>query len=257
MSFAQKLKLAYEFTQLRKHFLQYFAVVPAVTEELVKEAQKIRHEVYCKELGWEPVTPDGLEQDPYDSHSLHCLLKSVKTGRYIGCIRLILPSHAEQVPLLPFQKACVTGLKSGHPDPAELSSDTAAEVSRLAIIADYRRRKNEQGCPVAINDSDYSTDDRRKFPYIPVGLYLGMLHMAFIQGIHNLYFLTEPHLAKHFSRLGGKLEPVGAGIDHRGMRIPYRMNVRQVLRGIHLLIRPLKKVIEKEISEQMPSAAAH
>jgi len=253
MSITQKIKLAYEFTQLRRHFLQYFEVVPALTEDLVKEAQKIRHEVYCKELGWESEKKDGLETDAYDAHALHCLLKSVKTGKFIGCIRLVLPSHTEQEPMLPFQKACDFRLKTGHPNPVELANDTTAEVSRLAIIATYRRRKNEQGCPVAISDSDYGSDERRKFPYIPVGLYLGMLHMAFAQGIHNLYFLTEPHLARHFSRLGGKLEPVGEAIDHRGLRIPYRMNVREVLRGIHLLIRPLKKVIEQEVAGQLQS----
>ncbi|MCF6239396.1 MAG: PEP-CTERM/exosortase system-associated acyltransferase, partial [Candidatus Marinimicrobia bacterium] len=209
------------------------------------------HEVYCKELGWEAEDKDGLEKDSYDSHSLHCLLKSVKTGKFIGCIRVILPSHAEQEPMLPFQKVCAIGLNTGHPDPVELANDTTAEVSRLAIIAEYRRRKNEQGCPVAINDSDYAFDERRKFPYIPVGLYLGMLQMAFIQGIHNLYFLTEPHLARHFSRLGGRLEPVGEGIDHRGLRIPYRMNVCEVLKGLHLLVRPLKKAIEQEVTAQM------
>jgi N-acyl amino acid synthase of PEP-CTERM/exosortase system len=80
MSITQKVKLAYEFTQLRRHFLQYFEVVPALTEGLVKEAQKIRHEVYCKELGWEPENRDGLEKDSYDAYSLHCLLKSVKTA---------------------------------------------------------------------------------------------------------------------------------------------------------------------------------
>jgi N-acyl amino acid synthase of PEP-CTERM/exosortase system len=142
-------------------------------------------------------------------------------------------------------------LSTGHPDSVELANDTTAEVSRLAIVAEYRRRKNEQGCTIAINDGDYGFDERRKFPYIPVGLYLGMLQMAFVQGIQNLYFLTEPHLARHFSRLGGRLEPVGEGIDHRGLRIPYRMNVREVLRGLHLLVRPLKKVIEQKVSAEM------
>jgi N-acyl amino acid synthase of PEP-CTERM/exosortase system len=236
---------------LRRHFLQYFEVVPALTEDLIKESQKIRYEVYCKELGWEPENKDGLEKDSYDTHSLHCLLKNVKTGKFIGCIRLVLPSHDEQVAMLPFQKVCATGLNTGHPNPVELANDTTAEVSRLAIVSEYRRRKNEQGVPVAINNSDYGCDERRKFPYIPVGLYLGMLHMAFVQGIQNLYFLTEPHLARHFSRLGGKLEPVGDGVDHRGLRIPYRMNVREVLRGIHLLVRPLKKVIEQKVSAEM------
>ncbi len=251
MSITQRIKLLYEFTQLRKHFLQYFQVVPALTDDLIREAQSIRHEVYCKELGWEPVQADGLEKDRYDPHSLHCLLKSVKTGKYIGCIRLVLPFKSNDTETLPLQTICASVLKPGHPDPYELEHHTTAEISRLAIVHEYRRRKNEQGHPVAITDNDYGTDERRKFPYIPVGLYLGMLHMGFNSGIRTLYILTEPHLAKHFSKLGGQLEAVGEGIEHRGLRIPYRMNIYDVLHGAHFMLRPLKMAIQKEVTDKM------
>lgn len=254
MSFSQKMKMLSEFTQLHKHFQTYFQVVPAVNDELVREAQRIRHQVYCEELGWEPTRDDGLEKDEYDAHSLHCLLRSLSRDKYIGCIRLVLPKQSENGLCLPFQLTCGDGLENGHPDPVAMQQCAVAEVSRLAITADYRRRRHEKGQPASFGDQSPAKDERRRFPYIPVGLYLGMLHMAVRQDIKNLYFLTEPILAKHFSRLGGKLKPVGQGVEHRGVRVPYVMDVHEVLSEAKFVLRPLIRTIRKEVNTQMKAA---
>jgi len=254
VSFSKKMKKFSELTQLHKHFQTYFQVVPAVNEELVREAQRIRHQVYCEELGWEPTSADGLEKDEYDEDSLHCLLFSLTRGKYIGCIRLVLPRESEAGLCLPFQHICNGGLNKGHPDPVAMQQCAVAEVSRLAITSDYRRRRDEQGHPASFGEKSNANDERRKFPYIPVGLYLGMLHMAVRRDIKTLYFLTEPLLAKHFSHLGGKLTPVGEGVEHRGMRVPYVMNVHEVLSGAKLALRPLIRGICKEVNSRMEVA---
>lgn len=251
MTLSQQVRKVIAYAQLHRSFKQYFQVVPALTDDLIREAQKIRHEVYCRELGWEPLQDDGLEKDSYDANSLHCLLKSVVNNRYIGCIRLVLPTAEGAGAMLPFQQTCGAGLDSGHPSAAGLQSGTVAEVSRLAIIADYRRRRNEQGRPVAVPDGDDYSHERRKFPFIPVGLYLGMMYMAQKRGIDTLYFLTEPLLARHFSMLGGKLLPVGQPIEHRGQRVPYVMKVSEVLGGATILLRPLIREISREVDQAM------
>jgi len=254
MSVVQKMKTFVEFTRLHKHFQTYFEVVPAVTDELVREAQKIRHDVYCQELGWEPISPDGLETDDFDAHSLHCLLRSRTRNKYIGCIRLVLPNDSGSGVNLPIQDTCLGVLDAGHPDPLALKSRQVAEVSRLAIAADYRRRRNEQGRPVSFGDRESVKQERRKFPYIPVALYLGMLEMASRNDIKTLYILTEPLLAKHFSRLGGKLQQVGQGVEHRGLRKPYTMDVDKVLNEARWMLRPLIRTIRKEVRAQMKAA---
>ena len=254
MSVARKIKMFMEFTQLHKHFQTYFQVVPAVTDALVMEAQKIRHDVYCRELGWETVRDDGLEKDAFDDHSLHCLLRSRTREKYIGCIRLVLPTDSGNGLSLPFQETCRGLLDVGHPDPRVMGDLQVAEVSRLAISADYRRRRNEKGRPVSFGDRQSVKEERRKFPYIPVALYLGMLEMASRKDIKTLYILTEPLLAKHFSRLGGKLQPVGQGVEHRGLRVPYIMDVEEVLREARLMMRPLIRTIRKEVRTQMDAA---
>jgi len=244
-----------EFSQLHKHFQSYFKVVPALVPELVQEAQMIRHDVYCCELGWEPVQRDGLEKDPYDQQSLHCLLKGIRNNRFVGCVRLVRSSAGCTLDKLPFQMACGDKLIPGHPDPEAVARGEVAEVSRLAIVADCRRRKNEQGHPVIISDSDFGFHKRRKFPYIPVGLYIGMLHVASFYGIKTLYFLTEPLLAVHFGRLGGKLTPVGDSIMHRGERKPYVMNVQEVLKGANIILRPLIWSIGRDVKAQLKNGS--
>lgn len=235
-----------EMLQLHKHFNTYFKVVPALTPELVREAQKIRHTVYGAELGWEPVNEEGLEKDEHDEHSLHCLLMALRNQQYIGCVRLVLP-HGGPSSGLPIQELCQGKLIQGHPDLQAAARREIAEVSRLAIIADYRRRKNEQGKPIAMAEQDYDRSGRRRFPYIPVGLYIGMLKIAECHGIKSLYFVTEPLLAAHFSKLGGKLTPIGEPIEHRGIRKPYLMNVHNVLHDSRLILRPLIRTIGHEV----------
>jgi len=42
-------------------FKRYFEVMPTLTDELRDHVYRIRHEVYCAELEYEPVRPDGRE----------------------------------------------------------------------------------------------------------------------------------------------------------------------------------------------------
>ncbi|MEA3544074.1 MAG: PEP-CTERM/exosortase system-associated acyltransferase [Thermodesulfobacteriota bacterium] len=251
MAILRKLARYREMLQLHKHFRTYFQVIPAVSGELIREAQMIRHDVYSCELGWEPVCNDGLEKDVHDGQALHCLLKAVRSNRYIGCVRLVLPQLENLATAIPLQQVCAGKLDEGHPDAAAIAHEEVAEVSRLAIVADYRRRKHEQGRPMAIVEDDYNQQGRRRFPYIPVGLYIGMLHLASYHGIKTLYILTEPLLASHFSRLGGNLRPVGEAIEHHGKRKPYVMDVDLVLKKSHPMLRPLIWTIGRDVRRQL------
>lgn len=252
ITFKMKIARYREMLFLHRHFKNYFKVVPAVNKELVREAQKVRHAVYCEELGWEPVNEEGLERDIYDDSALHCLLMSIRTGSYIGSVRLVLPRAGDDDQALPLQELCTGTLYPGYPDFDQMRRGEIAEVSRLAVISDFRRRKNETGRPVAIDlQEDFSMQGRRRFPYIPVGLYIGMLEMASFYGIKNLYMLTEPMLAVHFSALGGNLEPIGAAIEHRGKRRPYTMNVEKVLKDANIFLRPLIWTIRKDVKSSL------
>lgn len=237
-----------ELLNLRAGFQRYFEVVPALTEELRQEGYRIRHEVYCRDLGFEPVRADGLETDRYDTHSVHCLLRTAATRQYVGCVRIIRPPRDDPAALLPFEVTCAGTLDRNLLDPARLDRHRVGEVSRLAVIRPFRRRKGEEAQPASIADQDFGDALKPRFPYIPVGLYLGMIAIAQHQGVETLFVLTERRLALHLSRLGVKITQIGAPVEHRGERIPSMMSVSSIIQRMNRLVRPLYEVIADEVT---------
>ena len=69
-------------------FKKYFEILPAIGEADRRAAFRIRHSVYCEDLGWEPVRADGLETDEYDGQARHCLVRNRATGEHIGCVQI-------------------------------------------------------------------------------------------------------------------------------------------------------------------------
>lgn len=237
-----------EFLNLGTGFNKYFTAVPALTEELKEAAYRIRHEVYCRELGFEPLRENGIETDACDAHSEHCLLRSISTGEYVGCIRLVFANPEEPLSPFPFEKICAATLDQSIVDSLRNRRHRIAEISRLAVISRFRRRKGETRAPIGLSDSDFGSPEHPRFPYIPVGLYLGMLTLARRHSIETLFVLTEPRLAKHLSRLGVKIQQIGGPVEHRGTRIPSMMQVDSIIEGLNFLVRPLYNVILNEIN---------
>jgi N-acyl amino acid synthase of PEP-CTERM/exosortase system len=240
--------LLFELANLGVGFKRYFEVVPALTEELRDHVYRIRHEVYCEELKYEPVRKDGRERDAYDSHSLHCLIRSVKTGDYVGCTRLVLAHPGNPRYPLPVERTCAETIDRSIIDPQLLPRHTLAEISRLAVIASYRNRRGERGLPVPLDDYSFGTAERPRFPYLTVGLYLGTIALARHHNIATLLVLTEPKLAKHLTRLGVAIRKIGAPVEHRGLRVPSVMTVASIIDGLNFVVRPLYDVVAAQIS---------
>jgi N-acyl amino acid synthase of PEP-CTERM/exosortase system len=244
------------FMNLGAGFSKYFRATPALTEELRCAVFGIRHAVYCEELRYEPVRATGLESDDYDAHAVHCLLQSVRNGAFVGCVRLILAQAGGSTCTLPFERLCGPTLDRTVVDPAQLDRTRIAEVSRLAVIAQYRRRKGEQKVALPIAESDFGTPDQPRFPYIAAGLYLAMIAQARHHGIETLFMLTERRLTRQLSRLGVNLRVIGAPIQHRGVRHPSMMVVQEVIDGLSFFVRPLFAVITSEMEAAYRQARA-
>jgi len=242
----------FETFNLGRGFKRYFEVAPALSDELKDEVYGIRHRVYCEELGFEPVRADRREKDEYDAHSVHLLIRSVAEDGFIGCARLVLARPGDPYYPLPFERTCGATLDRNLVDPTSMPRAAVAEVSRLAIVNAYRRRKGEAKTADAVAQMNFGSSDRPRFPYIQVGLYLGIVALARRLGVETLFVLTEPRLANHFGKLGVKLQPVGAPVEHRGTRVPAMMNVNETLDGLRFFVRPLYSVILDEIDAGYP-----
>jgi N-acyl amino acid synthase of PEP-CTERM/exosortase system len=245
-----------EFLNLGAGFSKYFRAMPALDDDRRRAVYAIRHAVYCEELGYEAVRPDGLESDDYDARSVHCLLQSVRNGDFVGCVRLILADPDDVTRALPFERLCAATLDRSIYDPAKLDRTRIAEVSRLAVTAQYRRRKGEQKVALPIDESDFGTPDRPRFPYIAAGLYLAMIALARHHRIETLFMLTERRLTRQLSRLGVGLRTIGEPVQHRGTRYPSMMVVQEVIDGLNFFVRPLFAVIASEMETAYRAAGA-
>lgn len=238
-------------------FRKYFEIEAAMTEALRDDVYRIRHEVYCEELKFEPERPDRRETDDYDRHSLHCLIRtSTEPEQLVGCTRLVLTDPNDRSGLLPFEKTCAATIDRRIVDPQKLPRERIAEVSRLAVRARYRRRKGESDNPAPINDDDFGTQNQPRFPYIPIGLYLGAVAMAHRSNISTLFVLTEPRLASHFAKLGVDIRQIGGAVEHRGARVPSMMDVESIIKNMRFLVKPMWRVILEEIDHSLNLCAA-
>lgn len=243
-----------ELLNLGSTFKQHFEIIPAFSEALKKEVYRVRHQVYCEDLKFEPERSDGYETDERDSYSLHLLMRSVKTNEFIGCTRLVRPRTDELRHPLPFEIACAETLDKAIVDPAKLPRNTIAEVSRLAVIARYRRRKGEAKSEISISDEDFGTASQPRFPYIPIGLYLGTTELARLNGIDTLFVLTEERLASHFGKLGFQLQFIGGPVEHHGERIPSMMSVSRIITNMRPMLRPLYDTIATDIRDALQAS---
>jgi N-acyl amino acid synthase of PEP-CTERM/exosortase system len=223
-----------------ERFGQYFRISPALDAAAKDEVYFVRHDVYARELGFEPVRTEQRETDIYDAHSLHCIVRTNDSHvRPVGCARVVLTDPQDRMRPLPFERSCRDTLDRRIVDPAALPRERIAEVSRLAVMGDFRRRRGESQRPVSLSARDSSLHPAARFPNIPVSLYFGAIALAQRAGVEYLFTLTEPRLAKHFARGGVRIETVGAPIEHRGMRIPSLMRVSEVYSSLRAMVRPI------------------
>jgi N-acyl amino acid synthase of PEP-CTERM/exosortase system len=242
---------------LGQRFQQLFDLAPALDAQSIDQVYRIRHDVYCRDLGWEAVRPDGRETDAFDAHSWHCLLRRRDTGEAVGCTRLVVPRADDPDAPLPFEDTCRDSLDRSVTDPSRMERRSLGEVSRLAVVNTFRRRKGESAVPIPTGESDFTPlheGERERFPFIPVSLYLGAAATARRVGVEYVFVLTEPRLARHFERIGFDIHPVGRPVEHRGLRVPSVLSMTKLVQTLRPTIRPLYEVIEASVERAFRAA---
>jgi N-acyl amino acid synthase of PEP-CTERM/exosortase system len=214
-----------EASYISSHFSTYLTPRIADDDNLRNEVYKIRHNVYCEELGFEPIKKSGLELDEFDAFSMHCLIQHVSSKNYAGTVRIVRPTKPEQQ--LPIEKYCLNSITHDELNPANFAREDVCEVSRLAVPKAFRRRNmdSHDGAAVGIiNQYTYSETELRCFPFIAVGLYFAAAGMAIEQQIKHAYVMMEPRLARSMGFVGIKFQQIGPVVDYHGKRAPYYIN---------------------------------
>jgi len=246
------MKVDHDAKNIAEHFTQFLEPQVAINDALRHEVFKIRHNVYCEELAFEAIKEEGLEQDEFDPQSIFSMIKHKPSNVYTSCVRLVKSSCAKE--LLPIEKFCIDSIQDKALHPSKFERHEIAEISRLAVKADFRRRKTDQfkGSAVGvISETTYSETELRCFPFIAIGLYMSAATMAIDTGIKHVFVMMEPRLARSMKFVGIKFHQLGAAIDYHGLRAPYYINPEIFMSNLSPGFKSLYHAIEKDIGQQL------
>ncbi|MDF1643143.1 MAG: PEP-CTERM/exosortase system-associated acyltransferase [Pseudomonadales bacterium] len=247
-------------TSLTDQFFSYFTPVYANTDALKAEVYSIRHDVYCDEFGFEAGNSNHVEKDAYDDYSHHFLVRHNNSDTYAGCIRLILPSANQPNTPLPIEEHFFDILDTQVIDPNTLVHGRFAELSRLAVHSNFRKRTSDRRRPEGLTDNPEEREhSKRAFPLINVGLYLSAFSLALYchtyYGLDNIFMVTEPRLARNIKRFGLAFEQAGPLVEYHGARAPYvfkATNERNMSEETKNLLEGINDILIQQFSPHLP-----
>jgi N-acyl amino acid synthase of PEP-CTERM/exosortase system len=213
---------------LEESYRRFFTAVPADTDELLREAHRLRYQVYCVEHPYEDASAnsDGLERDEFDAHSVHGVLLHRGTGSTVGTVRLVLHRPGAVTPSLPIYHVC------DDPRLAALPPESTVELSRFAISKFFRRRVGDGDYGKFHDCQDLAADLRRVIPFFTLGLFTVALQLGIANGTTHVCAVMEPALLRLVARFGFHFHPVGPLVDYHGERQPCFNTVEALMAGV-------------------------
>lgn len=201
---------------------------------VLTEIYKLRYEVYCLERHYLEASEfqNGLETDEYDPCSIHFAAYTLDKD-IVGTVRLVQPNEGQ---LYPFESHCTP-----FPEFSAPPRETAAEISRLVVKKNHRRRRGdsmegisqdfvEKGSTKTIQPSSTVRRDRRgNSPLLLLGMYREMYRYSRQNGIRYWYAAMERSLARSLEKMGFRFVPIGPQVDYYGPVTPHMVDLDELL----------------------------
>ncbi len=236
-------------------FARDFLIKTARSKAEKEQVYRLRHQVYCEELAFEPVRPAGLELDQYDRRSVHCLLEHQQSQSSAGTLRLIACNDTtEHLPLEHYFQQNFTRPEFA---PDMFDREQICELSRLAVAPAFRKNQQCQTNPVLSQLAAVSNNDQyTHYRYISAGLYLAALEQTRLLGIQHAYVVVAPALARMLNRVGFQFVQISQPIELNGCRAAYYLDVKQCFRTLcrdyHLLWQVLADQMQRHYTASLP-----
>lgn len=218
-------------------FNSVFNVELAKTTAAINEVLEVRYQVYCIDRPFEDPNCflDKRERDAYDPRSVHALIRHRLTGNSVAAVRLVLAGDSARNDF-PMEGPCIGKMSANAQKAlAAVPRHKVAEMSRLAVSRDFRRRVNENQTTSGISDfASYTDEDggQRAMPYISLGLFAAIVKMSVENGITHWLAVMEPTLLRLLKRYGISFEHVGPVVEYHGRRKPVFTEAAALLDGI-------------------------
>lgn len=207
-------------------FNSVFKVEMATSREAINEVFEVRYQVYCIDRSFESpgCFPDNREHDSYDPRSAHALIRHRKTGHSVATVRLVMAGdHPEQADF-PMEGPCLHRMSRRARDAiADARRDRIAEISRMAVSREFRRRLNEEKTVSGVSETACYKDmenGKRAVPYISLGLFAAILQMSVKHNITHWMAVMEPAQLRLLKRFGVEFDHVGPVLEYHGLRRP-------------------------------------
>jgi N-acyl amino acid synthase of PEP-CTERM/exosortase system len=203
-------------------------------------------------MGLFPENAQERETDEFDSFSSLCMIRHKQSQVFAGCVRIVSPTQANEE--LPLQHYCRDAYQGHELSPDQLTQSEICEYSRLAVRPEFRRRKSDHIKNTAnhkINETNFSEDEIRCFPFISIGLYLTGIALSIEMGKKHGFVMVEPRLAKSMRKIGINFVQLGEPVNYHGLRAPYYCNEEILLKSLAFPIRDLMEVIRLQVREQI------
>lgn len=219
-------------------FNSVFNVQLANSPELINEVFEVRYQVYCIDRPFEDPRcfADKREHDSYDPRSAHALIRHRMTGDSVAAVRLVMAGDTPEQADFPMEGRCVHRMDQEAQEAiAETRRDRIAEISRMAVSREFRRRLNEGRSVSGISEPAYYSDSeigRRALPYISLGLFAAILQMSVKHGITHWMAVMEPAQLRLLKRFGVEFDHVGPLMEYHGHRRPAFTEAASLLEGI-------------------------
>lgn len=219
-------------------FNSAFDVELATTTKAINEVLEVRYQVYCIDRPFEDPNcfKDKRERDAYDARSVHALIRHRVTEDSVAAVRLVLADEEKPSGEFPMEGPCLHRMSpAAQRALAATPRHRIAEMSRLAVSREFRRRVNESESPSGISEQATYTDTdggQRALPYISLGLFSAIVKMSVKHGVTHWLAVMEPTLLRLLKRYGIAFEHVGATVEYHGRRRPVFTEAASLLDGI-------------------------
>jgi N-acyl-L-homoserine lactone synthetase len=226
-----------------------------VTDEKdLNEIFKLRFKVFCLEWGFEKPEnhSSSVITDEFDKHAVHFAVRD-DAGRIVGALMLIKNSPAG----FPIEKYCELTI-----DPDDIPRDRLAEISRIVIHRDYRRRAEDKyiygpdeerriigsfDFPQTYHNnqthfrraddrfrfrggrrSGEMSGDRRRRHEVILNLFREVYRESIDSGITHWYTVMTRGIVMLLGRFGITFTEIGDPVDYHGIRTPYMAEVLRI-----------------------------
>ncbi len=165
-----------------------FVVKNLVSDGEKTQAYRLRHRVYCEELGWVPRSESLLEIDEYDRHAVFIGVFDQRRTLLAFC-RLHLPGTAFMI-----EREFSSLIGAWH---KIRKQDDTAEASRLCVAQEARRVVVRRGAGAY---------------RLSTVVYKGVYHWCSMNGVRYVYIVVEDKVYRMLRAMGFRSRPVGAPV---------------------------------------------